>query len=273
MIDGQVVPEPAETAFRAGRQARDPLHDRRQQPRVRLHAAAARRGRGHAGAASAPRRTRSWPPTIPEKTGDLGEVGSGSRATGRWWSRRGCWRASQPPPGQPTYAYRFSYVATSIRATTNGALHATEIPFVFADRAREARRGDDRRGRGSGRRGQRLLGWRSRAAATRTATGRPKWPAYSAADDVIMDFTPSGARGEGRPVEGAAGRHRALRGAGPRAARPTLRARARRPTTVLGLDARWLRISGSRSGSTRRRRARSPCAATGRKARRPRPGE
>ena len=33
--------------------------------------------------------------------------------------------------GQPTWAYRFSYVASSLRATLKGALHATEIPFVF----------------------------------------------------------------------------------------------------------------------------------------------
>ena len=33
--------------------------------------------------------------------------------------------------GEPAYEYRFSYVAGSIRNKVPGALHATEIPFVF----------------------------------------------------------------------------------------------------------------------------------------------
>jgi para-nitrobenzyl esterase len=32
---------------------------------------------------------------------------------------------------QPVYEYRFSYVAESLRKTTPGAPHATEIPFAF----------------------------------------------------------------------------------------------------------------------------------------------
>ena len=36
-----------------------------------------------------------------------------------------------PPPGQPAYHFRFSYVAESMRKEWPGAPHATEIPFVF----------------------------------------------------------------------------------------------------------------------------------------------
>ena len=41
MIDGKIVSESPEAAFRAGRQAKIPVPDRRQQRRVRLHADAA----------------------------------------------------------------------------------------------------------------------------------------------------------------------------------------------------------------------------------------
>ena len=33
--------------------------------------------------------------------------------------------------GQPVYLYRFSYVATSMRAQWPGATHASEVPYVF----------------------------------------------------------------------------------------------------------------------------------------------
>jgi para-nitrobenzyl esterase len=92
---------------------------------------------------------------------------------------------------QPTYAYRFSYVASSLRTKEKGALHATEIPFVFStvkakyegaatpeDIALAAAATDY---------------W---AAFARTGNpngpGRPQWPAYTAAKDEIMDFTTAG---------------------------------------------------------------------------------
>jgi para-nitrobenzyl esterase len=96
-------------------------------------------------------------------------------------------------PVQPTYAYRFSYVASSLRAKEKGALHATEIPFVFStvkakyeaaatpeDLAIAAAATDY---------------W---AAFARTGNpngaGRPQWPVYAAATDQIMDFTTAGPR-------------------------------------------------------------------------------
>ena len=36
-----------------------------------------------------------------------------------------------PPQGRPVYAYRFSYVADTLRTAWPGAMHASEIPFVF----------------------------------------------------------------------------------------------------------------------------------------------
>jgi para-nitrobenzyl esterase len=94
-------------------------------------------------------------------------------------------------PVQPTYAYRFSYVASSLRAKEKGALHATEIPFVFStvkakyeaavtaeDLALAAAATDY---------------WASFArTGNPNVAGRPQWPAYSAATDQIMDFTTAG---------------------------------------------------------------------------------
>jgi len=93
--------------------------------------------------------------------------------------------------GQPSYEYRFSYVAESMRSKVKGAPHATEIPFVFD--TVEARYGKD-------------LTDADRAAAKAAnaywanfvktgnpnGAGLPQWPAYSAKTDVIMDFTATG---------------------------------------------------------------------------------
>lgn len=93
--------------------------------------------------------------------------------------------------GQPTYLFRFSYVAESMRAKSPGATHASEIPFVFNTVA--ARYGKE-------------LTEKDRAAArvahqywvafARTGKpdfdGLPKWPAYTAQTDILMDFTNEG---------------------------------------------------------------------------------
>ena len=70
-------------------------------------------------------------PTIPQGTGPERSRGAADERPGD--GRAGA--AAGAPDArrvQPTYAYRFSYVASSLRAKEKGALHATEIPFVFA---------------------------------------------------------------------------------------------------------------------------------------------
>jgi para-nitrobenzyl esterase len=93
--------------------------------------------------------------------------------------------------GQPVYEFRFSYVAESLRSTLPGALHATEIPYVF-----------DTVG---ARYGKALTGADEQAAQAMhrywvafARNGKPEvpgqtpWPAYDARADVIMDFTTAG---------------------------------------------------------------------------------
>ena len=114
--------------------------------------------------------------------------------------------------GQPTYAYRFSYVASSLRGTTKGALHATEIPFVFATvRAKYRARHDGRRTK------------RSRRPAN------AYWAAFAKTGD------PNGAGGSVAGLPRRRGSWTSPRGPGP--ARSAQAARLRRPPDVVAAQA------------------------------------
>jgi para-nitrobenzyl esterase len=92
----------------------------------------------------------------------------------------------------PTYAYRFSYVADAMRAEwTSGAPHATDIPFVF-DTV-------------SAKYGSALSAKDAAVAKAANAyfanfaktgdpngPGLPAWPAYDAKADVLLDFGADG---------------------------------------------------------------------------------
>ena len=95
--------------------------------------------------------------------------------------------------GQPTYAYRFSYVASSLRGSTKGALHATEIPFVFG--TVRAKYGEATTAEDEALAAQANAYW---AAFAKTGDpngeGRPKWPAFTAAGDVVMDLAVGGSK-------------------------------------------------------------------------------
>ncbi len=93
--------------------------------------------------------------------------------------------------GQPVYEFRFSYVAESLRATLEGAPHASEIPFVFDTVA--AHYGKDLRpaDRAIARTVHRY--WVAFARSGRPEVqGEPAWPAYEERTDLIMNFTARG---------------------------------------------------------------------------------
>ncbi len=93
--------------------------------------------------------------------------------------------------GQPVYAFRFSYVAESLRARQRGAPHASEIPFVFDTVV--ARYGSDLSAadRAIARATQRY--WAAFARSGRPEVpGEPAWPAYRIESDLVMDFTEHG---------------------------------------------------------------------------------
>jgi para-nitrobenzyl esterase len=93
--------------------------------------------------------------------------------------------------GQPVFLYRFSYVAESLRATLEGAPHASEIPFVFdtvaARYGKELTAADEAAARAV----HRYWVAFAREGAPQVQ-GEPAWPAYDAQRDLIMDFTAHG---------------------------------------------------------------------------------
>ena len=82
------------------------------------------------------------------------------------------------------------YVANSLRGKVAGALHATEIPFVFdTERVKTAMPRPRRR---SGGRVTNAYWVAFAKTGDPNGAGLPKWPRYSAAEDAIIDFTTKG---------------------------------------------------------------------------------
>ena len=129
MIDGVFLTEEAEPAFRAGRQARVPYMigaNNREfgffaPPPDRVDAMFAPFG------ADKDKALRAYDPDGSNKS-EAGVQLMSDQAMGE----PARFLARLAAPVQPTYVYRFSYVASSLRAKEKGALHATEIPFVFS---------------------------------------------------------------------------------------------------------------------------------------------
>jgi para-nitrobenzyl esterase len=190
MIDGQVVSEEPETAFRAGRQAKVPYligANNREfgfmpLPPQAVDGMLARFGADKDAVVAA---------YDPEKTGNLGEVGVGVMSDGAMVEPARLLARLASAAGQPTFVYRFSYVASSIRKDVKGALHATEIPFVFE--TVRAKYGDATTAEDEAIAAAANAYWVAFAkAGDPNGEGRPQWPAYSAKDDVIMDFAITG---------------------------------------------------------------------------------
>ena len=197
MVDGRVVVEEPETAFRAGRQARIPFligaNDREfgfmPLPPAAVEGMLVRFGAEKDEVVAA---------YDPGKTGNMGEVGVGLASDGAMVEPARLLARLASAAGQPTWAYRFSYVATSIRKNVAGALHATEIPFVFG--TVRAKYGDATTAEDEALAAAANAYW---AAFARTGNpngdGRPKWPAYSVKDDVILDFAITGPAAKADP--------------------------------------------------------------------------
>jgi para-nitrobenzyl esterase len=96
--------------------------------------------------------------------------------------------------GAPVYAYRFSYVAESVREP--GAQHATDIPFFFDTAAIKYGPQATARDRAMGKAmSAYLVNFAKRGDPN--GAGLPAWPRYARASDEIMDFAASG-----KPVAG-----------------------------------------------------------------------
>ncbi len=93
--------------------------------------------------------------------------------------------------GQPSYEYRFSYVAVSMRKQWPGAPHATEIPYVFdtvkARYAADLDPTDETDARAAN------TYWADFAkTGDPNNSSLPKWPKYSATSDTLLNFTTTG---------------------------------------------------------------------------------
>jgi para-nitrobenzyl esterase len=100
--------------------------------------------------------------------------------------------------GKPTYQFRFSYVAESMRAQWKGAPHATEIPFVFD--TVQARYGKDLKPADKATAEAANAYWVNFAkTGNPNGKGLPQWPAYNAKDDVLMDFSLTGPAAQADP--------------------------------------------------------------------------
>jgi para-nitrobenzyl esterase len=95
--------------------------------------------------------------------------------------------------GQKVWQFRFSYVAESLRKQWPGAMHATEIPYVFNTVA--ARYGKDLTAADSAAAQAAHAYWVGFAKTGEpTAAGLPAWPVFDPKTDLIMDFTTAGPR-------------------------------------------------------------------------------
>ena len=93
--------------------------------------------------------------------------------------------------GYPVYFYRFSYVAESARGKTKGALHGSEIPYIFnipAEAVGDKVTGDDKK------MAELASAYWVSFARTGDPNGgnRPQWPRHDPAADNVFDFTNNG---------------------------------------------------------------------------------
>lgn len=94
--------------------------------------------------------------------------------------------------GVPTYYYRFSYVATSVRTPeTPGAGHATDIPFFFDTAAIKYGVATSPTDRAAARTASTYLAQFVRTGDP-AAPGLPAWPAYDAARPQMLDLDAAG---------------------------------------------------------------------------------
>lgn len=117
--------------------------------------------------------------------GNTGSMVVGARTIGGELARQ----------GTPVYAYRFSYVAESIKSP--GAQHASDIPFFFDTQAIKYGAATTPRDNAVG---AAISGYLVNFARTGNPNGGalPRWPRYDPSADVIMDFAADGKPRAGR---------------------------------------------------------------------------
>jgi para-nitrobenzyl esterase len=188
IIDGQIVVETAEDAYRAGRNVKVPLLIGANSADIGFSAA---KTMDDVFGPFGPDREKALAAYDPDKTGDVRAVGYKVAMDQLMVEPARFTAKALTAQRLRAYVYRFSYVAESMRKEWPGAPHATEIPFVFDTVA--AKYGKDLTPNDAATAKAMNACWTNFAkTGDPNATGAVPWPAYDPQTDAIMDFTNTG---------------------------------------------------------------------------------
>ena len=199
MIDGRIMVETPEQAYRAGHEARVPFM-------VGANSADLGFFFGHsmeqALAPFAPNQAEARKLFDPGNTGNVRQVGTRIAADEMMIEPARFVARSLAAAGEPTFEFRFSYVAESMRSKWPGAPHASEIPYVFdtirAHYGKDVTEADEATAHAA------IAYWVAFARyGTPDAAGEPRWPDYNSGSDVLMNFTTHGPVAEPDPLRPA----------------------------------------------------------------------
>ena len=197
LLDGKIVVEDPDRAYRAGRNARVPVMIGANSMDIGFATAKTMDELFKPFGANAAKARAAYDPT---GSGDVRAVGA-KVAMDRTMEEPARFTAAQfARQGLPSYEYRFSYVAESMRKQWSGAPHATEIPYVFdmvaAKYGKDLTAADEATARAAN------AYWANFAkTGDPNGPGLPHWPRYAPSTDGVMDFTPDGPKGEPDPFK------------------------------------------------------------------------
>jgi len=195
MIDGKIVTETPEQAFRSGHAMNIPVIAGANSADLGFSFA---RTMDELFAPFGPNKQKAMEVYNPDHSTNVHEIGTVVAADSMMVEPARFVVRMIAAAGQHAYEYRFSYVAESMRKQWKGAPHATEIPFVFDTVA--ARYGKDLTPQDEAT-AKAALGYWVAFAKTGNPDGaaRPHWPQYNARDDELVNFTNTGPVAEADP--------------------------------------------------------------------------